>query len=140
MLPVVLLGCVWWSHGRLDSRDWVRTAPFFALSVLLGLTTVWFQYHRAMSGQEVRVGGVSSRVAVAGLAPWFYLSKAVLPLDLCMVYPQWNPGTWGWSGWLPGMALAGSLRSVVEPQRLGPSFVVWVGVFCRDAVSGAGVF
>ncbi len=107
MLPVVLLGCIWWSRGRLGSRDWVRTAPFFALSVLLGLTTVWFQYHRAMSGQEVRVGGVFSRVAVAGLAPWFYLSKAVLPLDLCMVYPQWNPGTWDWSGWLPGIALAG---------------------------------
>ncbi|MGO9528886.1 MAG: tetratricopeptide repeat protein, partial [Verrucomicrobiia bacterium] len=107
MLPVVLLGCVWWLHGRLRFRDWRRTAPFFALSVLLGLTTVWFQYHRALNGQDVRPGGLFARVAVAGLAPWFYLSKAVLPLDLCLIYRQWYPETWGWSGWLPGIALAG---------------------------------
>jgi len=110
MLPVVLLGCVWWLHGRLRSRDWLRTVPFFALSILLGLTTVWFQYHRGtLSGRVVHVGGLFSRVAAAGFAPWFYLSKAVLPLDLCMVYPRWNPGAWGWSGWLPGIALTGSV-------------------------------
>jgi tetratricopeptide (TPR) repeat protein len=109
MLPVVLLGCVWWLRGRLRSRDWLRAAPFFALSILLGLTTVWFQYHRALNGQVVRASGLFSRLAVAGLAPWFYLSKAVLPLDLCMVYPQWNPAAWGWSGWLPGIALAGGV-------------------------------
>jgi tetratricopeptide (TPR) repeat protein len=108
MLPVVLLGCVWWLRGRLRSRDWLRTAPFFVLSILLGLTTVWFQYHRAMNGWVVRVGGLFSRLAVAGLAPWFYLYKALLPLNLCMVYPRWNPAAWGWTGWLPGIALAGS--------------------------------
>ncbi len=107
MLPVVLLGCVWWLHGRLRSKDWRRTAPFFTLSVLLGLTTLWFQYHRALNGQDVRPGGLFTRVAVAGVAPWFYLSKAVLPLDLCLIYRQWYPETWGWSGWLPGIALAG---------------------------------
>ncbi len=108
MLPVVLLGCVWWLRGRLRPRDWLRTVPFFALSILLGLTTVWFQYHRVLDGWAVPARGLSSRLAVAGVAPWFYLSKAVLPLDLCMIYPQWNPGAWGWSGWLPGIALAGS--------------------------------
>jgi len=45
-LPVVLLGCVWWMRGRLRSKDLLRTAPFFALSILLGLTAVWFQTHR----------------------------------------------------------------------------------------------
>ncbi len=108
MLPVVLLGCVLWLRGRLRSQDWLRTARFFALSILLGLTTVWFQYHRALGGHATRTDGFLSHLAVAGLAPWFYLSKTVLPLDLCMVYPQWNPGAWGWSGWLPGIALAGS--------------------------------
>ncbi len=107
MLPVVLLGCVWWSHGRVRSRDWLRTVPFFALSILMAVTTIWFEYNRDLSGQVIRVGGLPSRVAVAGLAPWFYLSKAVLPLDLCMIYPRWNPGAWGWTGWLPGIALAG---------------------------------
>jgi tetratricopeptide (TPR) repeat protein len=109
MLPVVLLECVWWLRGGLRSRDWLRTVPFFALSILLGLTTVWFQYHQALNEQEARVGGLFSRLAVAGLAPWFYFYKTVLPLHLCMVYPRWDPGAWGWSGWLPGIALAGSV-------------------------------
>ena len=109
MLPVVLLGCVWWLHGRVRPRDWLRAAPFFALSILMAVTTIWFEYNRDLSGRVVRVGGLFSRVAVAGLAPWFYLSKAVLPLDLCLIYPQWNPEAWGWSGWLPGIALAGSV-------------------------------
>jgi len=108
MLPVVLLGCVWWLRGRLRSQDWLRTAPFFALSILLGLTTVWFEYNRDLGGHPTRTDGFLSHLAVAGLAPWFYLYKTILPLDLCMVYPQWNPGAWGWSGWLPGIALAGS--------------------------------
>ncbi len=109
MLPVVLLGCVWWLRGRLRSKDWLRTAPFFVLSLLLGVTTVWFQYHRALNGQGGRTSGLLSCLMVAGLAPWFYLSKAVLPLDLCLIYPRWNPRAWGWSGWLPGIALAGTV-------------------------------
>ena len=109
MLPVVLLGCVWWLRGRLGSRDWLRNTPFFVLSILFGLTTMWFEYNRRSSGVAPRVGGLFSRLALAGLAPWFYLSKAVLPLHLCMIYPKWNPGEWGWSGCLPGIALAGSV-------------------------------
>ena len=131
MLPVVLLGCVWWLRGRLRSRDWLRSAPFFALSILLGFATVWFQHHRALNGQVVRVAGLFSRLAVAGLAPWFYLYKAVLPLDLCMIYPQWDPEGWGWSGWLPGIALAGSFallwwkrRSWGRPLLFGMGYFV----------------
>jgi hypothetical protein len=109
MLPVVLLGCAWWLRGRLRAKDWLRAAPFFALSFLLGLTTVWFECNRDLNGQLTRAGGLFSRLPVAGVAPWFYLYKAVLPLDLCMIYPQWNPGAWGWAGWLPGIVLAGSV-------------------------------
>jgi tetratricopeptide (TPR) repeat protein len=48
-------------------------------------------------------------VAVAGVTPWFYLYKAVAPLDLCMIYPKWNTQGWGWVSLVPGIVLVGSL-------------------------------
>jgi hypothetical protein len=29
MLPLALLGCVWWLHGRLEKKDFFSSAPFF---------------------------------------------------------------------------------------------------------------
>jgi protein O-mannosyl-transferase len=108
MLPVVMLVCVWWLRGRVRRQDLLRSAPFFVLSLVMGLVTIWFEYNRDMGGKATRTDGFLSHLAVAGLAPWFYLYKALLPLNLCMVYPRWDSGAWGWSGWLPGIALAGS--------------------------------
>ena len=35
MLPVVLLACAWWRHGRLTPRVVQRVLPFFALALVL---------------------------------------------------------------------------------------------------------
>jgi len=69
MLPVALLGCAWWLHGRLRWTDWRRSAPFFVLSGFFGLTTVWFQYHRVLRGTAFRPEGFLSRLAAA--VGWF---------------------------------------------------------------------
>ena len=79
MLPVVLLGCVWWRRGRVRWNDLLRSMPFFALSLALGLVTIWFQHNRALAGGTVRTVGFPFRLAAAGWAPWFYLYKALLP-------------------------------------------------------------
>jgi hypothetical protein len=88
MLPVVLLGCVWWRHGRVQRKDFLSSLPFFALSLGLGMTTIWFQY-KAL-GVPSPMHGVASRLASAGWAPWFYLSKALAPIDLMVIYPKWQ--------------------------------------------------
>jgi tetratricopeptide (TPR) repeat protein len=109
MLPVVLLACVWWRRGRLRWKDVLSSVPFFALSAVSGLATIWFQHHRALEGLDVRTEGFSARLATAGWAPWFYLCKALLPLNLTVIYPKWEFDGIPWFSYLPGLALGGCL-------------------------------
>jgi Flp pilus assembly protein TadD len=90
MWPVVLLGLAWWRRGQVKGRDLVRSAPFFAASLVLGLVTVWFQSILLLGGQPARTDSFLARLACAGWAVWFYLFKAVLPVRLAMIYPRWE--------------------------------------------------
>jgi protein O-mannosyl-transferase len=102
MLPVVLLGCVWWRHGRVRWKDFLCSVPFFVLSLVLGLVTVWYQYHLALGEPGIRTAGFASRLAGAGWAPWSYLYKAVLPFNLTVIYPKWEINTSLWVSYVPG--------------------------------------
>jgi len=86
-LPLVLLGITWWRQKRLA---WREATPLFALALALGLVAIWFQHHRVLEGVPVRRTDVLARIADAGWAVWFYLGKAVLPLNLSLVYPRWE--------------------------------------------------
>jgi tetratricopeptide (TPR) repeat protein len=90
MLPVVLLLLAWWRRGKVARRDLLRTVPFFALSLTLGLVTVWFQWHNAIGQEMIRTEGAASRIAGAGWIVWFYLYKVLLPAGLCASYPRWE--------------------------------------------------
>src|ERR1051326_3373386 len=90
MLPVVLLGCVWWQNGRITKRDWLRVSPFFALALIFGLMSIWFQTHQTFTTGKVQTENFGGRLAGAGMAVWFYLGKALLPLNLSLIYPRWN--------------------------------------------------
>jgi tetratricopeptide (TPR) repeat protein len=109
MLPVVLLGCIWWRRGSLRGKDLMRSLPFFALSLVLGLVTVWFQYYRAMGGTTTRTDGFLSRLVAAGWVPWFYLYKALWPFHLTAIYPKWNVNTSLWASYVPGVVMLGCL-------------------------------
>jgi len=109
MLPVVVLGCVWWLRGRVTARDIRNSVRFFALALIMGLVTIWFQHHRSMGGHPVRAAGFAARLATAGWAPWFYLSKALMPVNLTMIYPKWEVDATRWVSYVPGVILIGSL-------------------------------
>ena len=105
MLPVVLLGCAWWQRGRVTRRDVMRVAPFFALALGFGLLTVWFQSQQAMAGVTVQTENFWARLAGAGWATWFYLGKALLPLNLNLIYPRWEINAAAPAAWLPMIIL-----------------------------------
>ena len=112
MFPVTLLLHAWWRRGALGPRDLRVAAPFFALSLVLGLVTLWFQQHRAIGGAVVTfdpVGGWLARVACAGSSLAFYVAKAAVPVNLMTIYPQWPvdpPAAWLFLPWLALVAVA----------------------------------
>lgn len=135
MLPVALLLIHWWqSGGRTESdphgagatnprpishaasghrppiaRLLLRLAPFFALALALGLVTLWFQAHRAIAGDPIRVADFWTRLAGAGRAVWFYVGKLLWPRELCFVYPEWRLETGVWTTWVPVVGVAAVL-------------------------------
>ena len=123
-LPAVLLLLVWWRKGSLSSRDLARVVPFGVVAAGLVLVNVWFQTHG--TGPLRNVGWVD-RLLGAGAVVWFYLSKALLPVGLSFVYPQWSVSAARPVWWLAAGA-AVLVTAALWRGRGGPAkpvFVAW---------------
>jgi len=97
IVPLILLGCVWFKHRRITLRDWLRAAPLFILSLVMGLVTIKFQSGQRMDPPVEGPAHLAESFMLAGKALWFYLYKALAPLEVCMIYPRWDPhrvGLW----------------------------------------------
>ena len=88
--PVMILICIWWQTGRIRLRDGLLMLPYFLLSVAAGLVTIWFQQNRGIAGGTIPIGDIFERFEAAGYAVWFYAAKALVPVHLSMIYPQWD--------------------------------------------------
>jgi tetratricopeptide (TPR) repeat protein len=109
MLPFVLLLLAWWLYERITRRDLLRSVPFFAVSVVMGLVEVWFQTFNVIGESIVRDDTLPARIAGAGWVVWFYIYKALLPLNLSFVYPRWQIDPANWLSYIPDLALLGLL-------------------------------
>lgn len=115
VLPVLLLLIVWWRYGRLCKHDVIRTAPFFVMAIGLTLVNIWFQSHGNV--ESIRGAGFIERLLGAGAVIWFYLCKALLPINLAFIYSPWHidPSQWQW--WLPLFATAAVTAILVWQRR-----------------------
>jgi protein O-mannosyl-transferase len=89
MFPVIILLYAWWRRGRIGRPEIQESLPFFAISLVIGLTLIAFMRH-GVGEQFIPLGGVLSRLACGGLSLAFYFSKCVLPVGLLPIYPQWD--------------------------------------------------
>jgi tetratricopeptide (TPR) repeat protein len=87
--PIALLLFAWWQRGRLRWADVLASAPFFSVSIGLGLVTIWFEHHRTVAMVTGSADGLATRIAAAGSAIVFYLSKCAIPAGLMPNYPRW---------------------------------------------------
>jgi protein O-mannosyl-transferase len=127
MLPIVLLLMIWWKRNRITRRDCLRVAPFFAISLVLGLVEMWYEHHNAIGDAVVRPEGPASRIAAAGWIIWFYLGKIVLPTHLMIVYPRWEVDGRSVVAFVPLALLIGCLASFLLYRRSwgrGPLFAL----------------
>lgn len=83
-----VFGLVEGVFGQRLNRFLIRSLAFFQIAVLLGALTVWFQYGRAIGDERIPLGGLPSKVANAGKASWWYLSKAISPVSLWYEMPN----------------------------------------------------
>ncbi len=105
MLPVVLLLYHVWKQDIPLLATIRRTFPYFSLSLIFGLITIWYQYNSAgAKGNEWSLS-FGERLVNAGHNIFFYLYKLVVPLDLTFVYPRWSLDVSQWISWTPHMAL-----------------------------------
>jgi tetratricopeptide (TPR) repeat protein len=89
VLPVVLAGVIFARRGRIERAEWLRLAPFFAASLAAGAATLWFQHQNAMKLVLLRPRGAWERLGGAGWAILSYLERALVPLRVWFVYPDW---------------------------------------------------
>ena len=138
---VVLLGCVWWRHGRVRKQDLLFLAPFVLLSLVLGVTTIWFQYHRVLQGGTMRADGVLSRAGHGRCVPLVLLVQGVAAIRPERRLPKMEHRSVPLDFLPAGTRLAGLLRAVLAAtQDMGTGPVIRAGIFCGHALSGAGIF
>ena len=94
LFPIVILLYAWWKRGRIGWRDLMAATPFFVISLVLSYTTIWVGIHfRHSHLQELDipyVGGIASRLALAGTSIAFYLAKFFWPVVMVPIYPKWT--------------------------------------------------
>ena len=102
VLPAILLLFAWWQRGVITRSDAVRTVPFFLFGAALTLVNMWVQSYGAP--EVVREATLVERALGAGAVVWFYLWKAVVPVHLAFVYPQWTIEVSDIRWWIPLLA------------------------------------
>jgi hypothetical protein len=81
--------------------------PFFAVSAAIGIVEIWFQTVNVIGEMIVRDDTLPARIAGAGWVVWFYAYKALIPLNLCFLYPRWQIDAGNLLSYIPSVGLLG---------------------------------
>lgn len=123
-LPLVLAGIILWRR-KFSLSDAVRLSPFVLIAVGLSAVNIWFQRHG--TGSVIRDASPAERLVGAGAAVGFYLWKALVPVRLSFIYPQWSIKAGDPLWWIPLLAAVGITLLLRRYSRKG--FFGWA-YFC----------
>ena len=138
ILPALLLLITWWERP-LAKSDLARMIPFFVVAIIFTIVNIRFQIHA--SGEVIRHVNFAQRLVGAAAAVWFYLSKALLPIDLAFVYPHWNIDLADFGWWIALIAALGATGLLFRQRntRWGkPLFFAWM-FYCFALVPVMGL-
>ena len=88
--PFILIILHWRNHGKLTVKRLVPVIPFFLVSGVMGILTLYSQNRLDIIEEQVVNG--SMRIALCGWTFLFYLSKSILPINLTIQYESWKEG------------------------------------------------
>lgn len=128
-LPLVMVAAVAWRRGGWNRADVIRAVPFLAASGILGAATIWFQHHRAMNGTTMALP-LLDRIGNAAGALWLYACKALVPLQVGVVYDPWTGPR---AGLLRSLAVVGVVTVAAAVwaarRRLGAGLLLAAGAY-----------
>jgi protein O-mannosyl-transferase len=88
--PVALLLILWLQGKPLALRRVWQIIPFFAMGLIMGLVSIWWERHHQFAVGDAFAIGWMSRLLIASQAIWFYLGKLVWPAGLSFSYARWH--------------------------------------------------
>ncbi len=109
MLPPLLIACAIWQRGRITRRDLLHLLPFFILALAFGLMSIWFQKHQALVSARLSLEPMTvfERLAAAGQDFWFYAGKALMPVNLSVIYVRSKIDAASFAAYLPALFTCG---------------------------------
>jgi len=140
-MPAVLILLLWWKRERLRLNDILLLVPFFLLSIVFGLVTIWVEkYNVGAIGEEWSLTFID-RFLVAGRALWFYAEKLLWPQKLTFIYPRWeiNSAVW-WQYLFPVTAASVMTALWLLRQHIGKAPLVAVLFFAGTLFPALGFF
>jgi protein O-mannosyl-transferase len=137
-VPLTLIVLDWWQNPKrlTQVRSWVHYAPFFALSVIFGLLTI---YSREKAGTLVGESANGylpfERVLMVCYAPVFYLSKILLPYKLNIYYSfDKINGALPWYYWLAPVVIVALTVWAWRTRKTAPYIAMGLGFFITNLV------
>jgi tetratricopeptide (TPR) repeat protein len=101
VFPALLALCIAWLRP-MRRRDVARLTPFFLLAGALVSVNLWIRagdpYIRGPQGDTIEW------LLRATATVWFYLGKALFPINLAFMYPNPSIDPQRWLSWLPSAA------------------------------------
>ena len=141
MLPLVLLSCALWQRGQMTRRNFLQISPFLFLSLAFGLMSAWFQKNQALAGLTLQPENLCERFIGAGRDFWFYLGKALLPVNLSIVYVRWKLEATTLAAFFPVLVLcAGLILCWRFHQSWGRHMLFGLGCFFVTLFPALGFF